>query len=87
VGFQNKYFNVKITPTVNFIIGAASLIPWAVYCLCVNTWDTAYAITLWTWVTNMWWVDLTLTANKQTIFVFQAATASTLQLLNAITQW
>jgi hypothetical protein len=31
-------------------------------------------------------VDLTLTANKQTIFVLQATNATSLQLLSSITQ-
>jgi hypothetical protein len=56
-----------------------------VYVLKVTVW-TVYTVTLWTGVTNMGDVDLTLTTNKQTIFVLQATNATSLQLLSSITQ-
>jgi hypothetical protein len=51
----------------------------------VNTWATVYTITLWTWVSNPYGEDLTLTANKKTRIVMLATSSSTLEINNVQT--
>jgi hypothetical protein len=52
------------------------------YIVRVDSWATAYTITLWTGVTNPFWEDLTLTASKMTTVVFLATSSSTLELFS-----
>ena len=62
-----------ITPSANFTVNAPSTIrDWQRYILRVTSWATAYTMTLWTNVTNPYWVDLTLTANWIDQFIFLA---------------
>lgn len=61
------------TPTANFTVNKPSTIKdWMQYLLRIENWATAYTMTLGTWVTNPYNVDLTLTANETESFVFLA---------------
>ena len=68
-----------ITPSANFTVNVPSEIKeWQAYVLRVNSWATAYTMTLGSGITNPFWVDLTLTANSTEQFVFYAVSSSTL---------
>ena len=55
------------------------------YIIRVNSWATAYNMTLWTWVSNPFGEDLTLTANKMTTIVMLATSSSTLEIFSILT--
>ena len=62
-----------ITPSANFTVNApAEIKDWQTYILRVNSWATAYTMTLGTNVTNPYDADITLTANWLDQFVFLA---------------
>ena len=70
-----------ITPSANFTVNVPSEIKeWQAYVLRVNSWATAYTMTLGSGITNPFWVDLTLTANSTEQFVFYAVSSSALEL-------
>lgn len=73
-------FTTQITPNADFSIVAWTVKEWMQYIVRVNSWATAYTMTLWTWVTNPYGETLTLTANKVTTLVFFATSSSTLEL-------
>lgn len=63
----------KYVPTWNFTVNAPSDIKeWQTYLLRVDNWATAYTMSLWTWITNLQWTDITLTPNAIDMFVFLA---------------
>ena len=63
--------NSTITPSANFTVNAPSTIKdWQIYILRVETWATAYTMTLGTNVINPYSEDLTLTANTIAQFSF-----------------
>lgn len=73
-------YNTIFVPTWNFTVSCWTLKEWMQYVLRVNTWGTAYVMTLWTWITNPYDEELTLTATKKTTVVFLATSSSTLEL-------
>lgn len=89
VGFSLwEYFTNTVSPSGNLTINAWS---WTVkdgmqYVVIVNSWATAYSLTLGTWITNPFNEDLTLTANKKTYLVFLATSSSTLILFSVRTE-
>jgi len=63
----------KYVPTWNFTVNApATIKEWQTYLLRVDNWATAYTMTLWNWITNLQWTDITLTPNAIDMFVFLA---------------
>jgi len=63
----------KYVPTWNFTVNAPSDIKeWQTYLLRVDNWATAYTMSLWNWITNLQWTDITLTPNAIDMFVFLA---------------
>ena len=61
----------QITPNQNFTVNKPITVKdWQEYVLRVNNWSTTYTMTLWNWIDNSWWVDLTLNANRIDQFVF-----------------
>lgn len=73
-------FNTAFTPTQNFAIYPWTLIEWLQYVLRVNSNWTARWISLWTWISNPYSLDLTTIANKITTIVFLATSSSTLEI-------
>lgn len=80
-----SYFTTQITPSANFTIVAWAVKEWMQYIVRVNSWATAYTMSLWTWVTNPFGEDLTLTANKMTTIVMLATSSSTLEIFSILT--
>ncbi len=67
------HLNTYYEPTWNFTVNAPSNIKeWQTYLLRVNNWATAYTMSLWNWITNLQWTDITLTPNAIDMFVFLA---------------
>ena len=63
----------KYVPTWNFTVNApATIKEWQTYILRVENWATAYTMSLWTWITNLQWTNITLTPNAIDMFVFLA---------------
>lgn len=75
----------EITPTEDFTINVGTVIPWMTYAVFINTWATAYTVTLGTNVSNPYYEDLVLTANKNTKMVFLATDVDKLELWGAKT--
>lgn len=80
-----SFFTTQITPSTDFTIVAWTVKEWMQYIVRVNSWATAYAMSLWTWVTNPFGEDLTLTANKMTTIVMLATSSSTLEIFSILT--
>lgn len=70
----------EITPTENFTINVGTVIPWMTYAVFINTGATAYTMSLGTNVTNPYYEDLTLTANKKTVAVFLATSTTEIEV-------
>lgn len=77
-----SYFTTQITPSANFTLVAGTVKEWMQYIVRVNSWATAYTMSLWTWVTNPFGEDLTLTASKTTTVVLLATSSSTLEIFS-----
>lgn len=77
-----SYFTTQITPTANFTLVAGTVKEWMQYIVRVNSWATAYTMSLGTWVTNPFGEDLTLTASKTTTVVLLATSSSTLEIFS-----
>ena len=74
--------STKITPSANFTVSVWTVKEWMQYILRVNSWATAYTMSLGTGITNPFSEDLTLTANKTTTVVFLATSSSALELFS-----
>lgn len=81
-----EHFSQKFIPNTDFDIEAWIVKEWMQYLVRVESWATAYTMTLWTWVTNPFGETLTLTANKTTTIVFLATSSSTLELFTIKTE-
>lgn len=77
--------NTNFTPNQNFTIACGTVKEGMQYIVRINSWATVYNMSLWTWVTNLFGEDLTLTASKTTTLVFLATSSSTLELFSART--
>lgn len=77
-----SYFTTQITPSANFTLVAGTVKEWMQYIVRVNSWATAYTMSLGTWVTNPFGEDLTLTASKTTTVVLLATSSSTLEIFS-----
>ena len=55
------------------------------YIVRIESWATAYTLTLWNWITNPYWESITLYANTTTTLVFLATSSSTLELFTSRT--
>jgi hypothetical protein len=77
-----SHFTTQITPSANFTLVAGTVKEWMQYIVRVNSWATAYTMSLGTWVTNPFTEDLTLTANKTTTIVLLATSSSTLEIFS-----
>lgn len=77
--------NTNFTPNQNFTIACGTVKEWMQYIVRITTDSTVYTMSLWTWITNPFGEDLTLTANKTTTFVFLATSSNTLELFSART--
>lgn len=75
----------EFSPTVDFTIGAWTVKEWMQYVVRINSWATACTMTLWTWITNPFGEDLTLTASKMTTVVLFATSSSALEIFSART--
>lgn len=75
----------EITPTEDFTINVGTVIPWMTYAVFINSWATAYNVTLGENVSNPYYEDLVLTPNKNTKMVFLATDVSKLELWGAKT--
>ena len=80
-----SYFTTQITPSANFTLVAGTVKEWMQYIVRVNSWATAYTMSLGTWVTNPFTEDLTLTASKTTTIVLLATSSSTLEIFSVRT--
>lgn len=80
-----SHFTTQITPSANFTLVAWTVKEWMQYIIRVNSWATAYTMSLGTWVTNPFTEDLTLTANKTTTIVLLATSSSTLEVFSVRT--
>ena len=79
--------STKFTPTQDFTISCWTVREWMQYIVRITTWWTVYNITLWTWISNPFAEDLTLTVWKTTTMIFLATSSSTLELFSARTAW
>lgn len=70
----------NITPTSNFTVSAGTVKPGIEYILRVNTWNTPYTMTLWTWITNPSWYNTVLKENTVNQFKFIATSTNQLEL-------
>lgn len=77
-----SYFTTQITPSANFTLVAGTVKEGMQYIVRVNSWATAYTMSLWTGVTNPFGEDLTLTASKTTTVVLLATSSSTLEIFS-----
>lgn len=77
-----SHLTTLFEPTEDFTISCWTVKEWMQYILRIDSWATAYNITLWTWITNPFWEDLTLTASKMTTMVFLATSSSSLELFS-----
>lgn len=77
--------STKITPSANFTVNAWTVKEWMQYVLRVNSWATAYTMSLWTWISNPFGEDLTLTSNKSTTVIMLAISSSSLEVFSILT--
>lgn len=80
-----SYMTTQITPSSDFTVTCWTVKEWMQYILRINSWATAYTMTLGTGITNPFWETLTLTANKMTTVVFFASSSSTLEVFSVRT--
>lgn len=78
-------FNTVFVPTSDFTIACWTVLEWMQYIVRIDSWATAYTMTLGTWVTNPFTEDLTLTASKMTTIVLLATSDSTLEVFSVRT--
>lgn len=79
-------FTTQMTPNANFSLVAWTVKEWMQYVVRVNSDATAYTMSLWTWVTNPFNEDLTLTASKKTTIILLATSSSTLEIFGIRTE-
>lgn len=75
-------FSTVFTPDQNFSLVAWTVIPGMQYIIRITSSSTAYTMSLWTWITNPFNEDLTLTASKTTTVVLFATSSSSLELFS-----
>ena len=81
-----EHFSQRFIPNTDFDIEAWTVKEWMQYIVRIESWATAYTMSLWTWVTNPFGESLTLTASKTTTIVFLATSSSTLELFSIRTE-
>lgn len=79
IEFTGTTYTRSITPTEDFVLTCSDVVPGMTYMLIVNTW-VAYAMTLWSWISNSFGESLELTTNKKTIVVLLALSSSELEV-------
>ena len=72
----------EFVPTTDFTMSAGIVKEWMQYIVRIDSWATAYTLTLGTGITNPFGEDLTLTANKMTTIVLFAISNSALEVFN-----
>ena len=78
----------ETTPTQDFTVSAPTTVrEWQEYVLRVNSWATAYVMTLWNGITNPKLVDTNLHANTSDVFVFLALDNWALELQPIVSAW
>ena len=77
--FSGTTYTRSITPTEDFVISCGTVVPWMTYVLVVNTW-VAYAMTMWSGITNPYGESLELITNKKTVVVLFAPSNSELEI-------
>lgn len=77
-----SHLTTSFVPTEDFTINCWTVKEGMQYIVRVDSWATAYNITLWASITNPFNEDLTLTASKMTTMVFLATSSSTLELFS-----
>ena len=75
----------EFVPTVDFTMSAWTVKEWMQYIVRLDSWATAYTLTLGTGITNPFWEDLTLTASKMTTVVLFATSSSALEVFSVRT--
>lgn len=75
----------QFTPNQNFTLVSGTVKEWMQYVVRINSGATVRTMTLWSWVTNPFNEDLTLTANKKTTIILLATSTSTLEIFGVRT--
>ena len=77
--------STKFTPNQDFTVNCWTVKEWMQYVLRINSWATAYNMTLWTWITNPFNENLLLIANKTSTAVLLATSSNSLELFSLLT--
>lgn len=82
-----RWYRTKKTPTANFwIYWSSPYTPWMLYIVRVETWGTAYTVTLGNTIRNPYNLSLSLTSNKVTTFTFLATSYYDMELYDVKTE-
>lgn len=82
-----SWYRTKKTPTADFsIYWSTPYTPWMFYIVRVETWSTAYTVTLNNRISNPYNLSLSLTNNKVTTFTFLATSYYDMELYDVKTE-